>query len=169
MKNRSTLNALPQIAIPPAVEKSPVAPFPTVLDAVRTAMTHFGSELTFGPDVEKGVAELHPTAGPPDKVYRSIALLAEMVQERRQGLLRVGMVGWLNEHGVKCSGESDSVRRNFGARRKRTFHDGETRTFFSPHLKVSDGVGPDRCVRVYFDWREARQLAVVGWVGRHPK
>ena len=169
MKTVPAFRAEPQIVCPPAATAAPAVAYATVAAAVQAAMTKYGNELAFGADVEKGVAHLHPKAGPPEKVYDKLEGLAKMVQVRRAGLLNAGMVGYLNQNGLRCSEESASVRRSFDGRRKRTFHDGEKRTFFAPHVKVSDGTRPDRCVRIYFDWREARQVAVVGWVGRHPE
>ena len=158
-------------AIPTA--PGPVNITPPQVSSVRSAVTAarvlFANELIFGDDVNRGVAGLHPEAGWPAKVLHSLEGVARMVQVRRQGLLKYGMIGWLNQNGFRCSGESTDARKRFDRRKARTFHDGERRVFFSPHLKVSDGVSPDRCVRIYFDWRENSQKAVVGWVGRHPK
>lgn len=169
MKNRLALQEVPQAADSFISPRVSATEFTTVSEAVRAAMQLYGDELVFGNDVERGIAGLHPTAGPPSKVFNYLEGLAKMVQVRRQGLLRVGMVRFLNEHGLRCSGESESVRRDFGRRRLRTFHDGQRRTFFEHHLKISEGTHPDRCVRAYFTWQESGQKAVVGSVGRHPE
>ncbi len=51
----------------------------------------------------------------------------------------------------------------------RTWDDGAgARREFELHLKPAEGTSPDRCVRIYFDYDETAQRAVVGWIGRHP-
>ena len=39
---------------------------------------------------------------------------------------------------------------------------------FNSHLKPSEAIHPDRCVRVYFDYDEKRAKTIVAWVGKHP-
>jgi hypothetical protein len=69
---------------------------------------------------------------------------------------------------VNASGESETVKNSASERRKRTWHDGTAAREFDLHLKPTDATHPDRCVRIYFDYDEERELGVIGWVGRHP-
>lgn len=104
----------------------------------------------------------------PDKVLAYLEQLAEMVRERRTKGLGNQMLKWLQLRNVTASGESQTVRNSESERRKRTWDAGGHARVFDTHLKPSDGVHPDRCVRIYFDYDDALQRAVIGWVGRHP-
>ena len=153
-----------------AVELEPEEETPpqTVEEAVARARTRFECELFFGSDVEHGVESLNQSAGPPDKLFSYLTALAGLSAERSSGAIGTGMIAWLNKKNIAASAESDAVSTNKAMKRQRTWDDGYGRRYFSFHLKPSDGVSPDRCVRVYFDWDEERQMIVVGWVGRHP-
>ena len=140
----------------------------TVADAVARAKVHCAATLTFGDDVDRGVADLAPDAGPPAKVLAYLTKLSEMALARRDGELGKGMVLWLNENGATASTESETIANSKTEQRKRTWHDGTSERTFEYHLKPNDGVHPDRCVRIYFDWDDVTEKVVVGWVGRHP-
>lgn len=152
------VDVAPEATLPPA----------TVKEAVAAARDLYAEQLLFGSDVAKGVDQLSPDAGPPDKVLKYFERLSEMVIERRQGSLGGNMIEWLVNHGISASGESKTVRSSGDEQRKRTWHDGTKRRAFELHLKPNDGAPPDRCVRIYFDYDEHRRIALVGWVGRHP-
>jgi len=148
----------PETAVPPQ----------TVAEAVQAARQRHSDALVFGADVDVGVETLAPDAGPPEKVLSYLDQLAEMARTRRTTGLGTQMLRWLQLRNVAGSGESQTVRNSESERRKRTWDAAGTQQFFETHLKPSDGVHPDRCVRIYFDYDEMRQRAVVGWVGRHP-
>jgi hypothetical protein len=148
----------PESAVPPQ----------TVAEAVQAARERFADALLFGTDVEAGVRTLAPDAGPPEKVLSYLEHLAEMARTRRTKGLGTQMLKWLQLRNVTASGESQTVRNSEAERRKRNWDAAGQQRVFETHLKPSDGVHPDRCVRIYFDYDEARQMAVVGWVGRHP-
>jgi hypothetical protein len=139
----------------------------TVSEAVQSAREGLADVLIFGADVEAGIRTLAPDAGPPEKVLSYFEHLAEMVRTRSEGL-GTQMLKWLQLRNVAGSGESQTIRNSEGERRKRTWDAGGEQRVFETHLKPSDGVHPDRCVRIYFDYDEARKVAVIGWVGRHP-
>jgi hypothetical protein len=125
-------------------------------------------KVVFGRDVDRGVEGLSPDAGPPQKVLDYLQTLGDLVDERRKGPLGNSLMGWLQELGVTCSGESMTDRNNAETMKRRRWHDGTSTRQFELHLKPNDALSPDRCVRVYFDWDDATRQVVVGWIGRHP-
>jgi hypothetical protein len=152
----------------PEVLPEEVLPPSTVIEAVDIAKRLFANELVFGEAVDTGVAGLAPDAGPPEKILSYLAAVAEMATQRREGRLGAAPVKWFMGRGVNASGESETVKNSVEERRKRTWHDGSSPRLFDLHLKPTDGVHPDRCVRIYLDYDESRNVAVVGWIGRHP-
>jgi hypothetical protein len=97
-----------------------------------------------------------------------LRILGLMVEELRGGPLGNSHRGWLEEMGVTCSGESETIRNSPERMRRRRWHDGTGDRQFEMHLKPNEALGPDRCVRIYFDWDNAARQVVVGWIGRHP-
>ena len=76
------------------------------------------------------------------------------------------MFEWFRQRNVSASDEGENLSaREMAAR---TWHDGVKRRLFVWHLKPAEAVAPDRCVRIYFEWDDEREVVVVGWVGRHP-
>ena len=153
----------------PAREAAPVteAPPQTVAEAVEIARRRFAGKVRFGADVDRGVAELHPTEAQPEKILDYLEALALLSDARRAGDLGRTAVEWLAERGFRTSQESDSVKRNRREQQKRQFDACGAPRLFDLHMKPKDGTSPDRCVRIYFDWDEASREVVVGWVGRH--
>ena len=148
---------------PEAVEPENDIPPNTVAEAVHRAKTNF-SHLRFGKDVDRGLEALSPDAGPPEKILQYLASLDELAIAQMSGPLGVSQIQWLNSRGVHASGESETVKNSEKDMRKRTW-DGKR---FETHLKPSDGVSPDRCVRIYFDYDHESRSVDVGWIGRHP-
>ncbi len=148
---------------------SAFSPQPTTVsesvDRARKVLSRF---LTFGNDVEAGVASLAPDAGPPEKVFDHLQLLADLAQLRRDGPVGCGMVQWLAQEGVSASGESETIRNSSSEMAKRRWHDGRQDREFELHIKTAEATAPNRCVRIYFDWDDVSEKVVVGWVGRHP-
>lgn len=157
----------------PQVEHEGIAPErdvppQTVGEAVRLARERLSDALVFGADVDTGVGTLAQDAGPPEKILSYLETLAEMARTRRTSGLGMQMLEWLQARNVTATGESQTIRNSDAAIRRRTWDaDGERRPF-EAHLKPSDGVHPDRCARIYFVYDDARNKAIVGWVGRHP-
>lgn len=141
----------------------------TVEDAVLIAMDEMKEELIFGSSITEGVKSLAQDAGPPEKILRYLRVLGEFTRARRDGTLGKGTIKWLQERGVTASAESETVRKSREEQQARTwdYGNGERKTF-DMHLKPSDATAPDRCVRMYFEYDETRQVTVVAWVGRHP-
>jgi len=145
------------------------SPLPTTVEeAVDRARKVFSQFLTFGDDVGDGVRTLPPDAGPPDKIYDHLQVLADLAQVRRDGPIGCGMVQWLSSGGVPASGESETIRNSRSEMAKRRWHDGRQRKEFELHLKTAEATAPNRCVRIYFDWDAASEKVVIGWVGKHP-
>lgn len=141
----------------------------SIEEAVLRAMEAYPNDLVFGGDVSEGVKTVAANAGPPDKIFEYLKTLAEMAQQRRSDGLGKDMIAWLKEHGLKASAESQTVFNNATEMQKRTWDDGRgARQRFEKHLKPKDSTSPDQCVRIYFDYDEATEKVVVGWVGRHP-
>lgn len=148
-----------EAAIPPDVEVEPE----TVGEAVRVARLRFSDRLVFSDSIDVGVQTLSVDAGPPAKVLRYLEELSELAVAREVGPLGKGVVAWLEERGVTCSIESETVRNAGG----RQWVVSGQRVAFDYHLKPSDGVSPDRCVRIYFDLPDDGRVRI-GWIGRHP-
>jgi hypothetical protein len=164
---RQVLQWRPEVAneeIAPARDVPPQ----TVSEAVHLASERLSDALVFGADVEAGVRTLAQDAGPPEKVLSYLETLAEMARIRRTDGLGMRMLEWLQARNVTATGESQTTRNSDAAIRKRTWDCGGEKRPFEAHLKPSDGVHPDRCVRIYFVYDEVRRKAIVGWVGRHP-
>jgi hypothetical protein len=140
----------------------------TVGDAVDRARDAFPQDLVFGVDVERGVAGVASDAGPPEKIFEHLKTLAEMARIRRKGPLGRNMLEWLYANGIAASNESSMVETNRAERQNRTWNDGQGARFFTSHLKPNEKTGPDRCVRIYFEYEESQGKVIVGWVGRHP-
>ena len=150
-----------------AIAPESVVPPQTVAEAVQAARERFGDALVFGEDVETSLRHLAADAGPPEKIFSHLEQLAEMTRTRRAGTLGIQVLSWLQKRNVAASRESATVRNSETERRKRTWNArGEPRAF-EFHTKPSDGVHPDRCVRIYFDYDEALRMTVIGYVGRH--
>lgn len=141
----------------------------TILDAVESARNQFAAELVFGANVSDSVDTLAQDAGPPDKIFEYPRTLAEMVRIRKGQGLGKDMLAWLKEQGLKASTESETILNSGAEMQKRTWDNGKGgKRRFEKHLKPSEGTSPDRCVRIYFDYDDAAEQAVVAWVGRHP-
>ncbi|MEX0715073.1 MAG: hypothetical protein WD066_00730 [Planctomycetaceae bacterium] len=151
------------------VEPDTETPPATVEEAVLMAMDKLSDDLVFGSAVTDGVGTLAQDAGPPYKVLSYLQLLGEFTRTRRQGSLGTTTIKWLQDRGAIASAESETVRNSPKEQEARTWDDGDGESrAFDLHLKPSDGTAPDRCVRIYFAYNEARRKTVVGWVGRHP-
>lgn len=145
------------------------SPLKSIDEAVQRARQEFVDELMFGADVERGVEGLQKNACAPDRVFENLGALAEMTRLRRKDALGVDAIKWLTSKGVPASTESMSVTRSDDEMRKRTWDGGDgLRMQFMMHLKPKEGTSPDRCVRIYFKYREDIEKTVVGWIGRHP-
>lgn len=153
-----------QSAIEPETETPPT----TVEGAVARAAREAAGVVLFGDDVKKGVSELFPQAGPPEKVLQYLRALTRMAAERRTGPLGTSMAAWFRRENINASQESETTVNSAAAKLRRTFHDGRGTRFFEWHLKPNDATSPDKCVRIYFDWNEETHEVIVGWVGRHP-
>jgi hypothetical protein len=157
----------------PEIEHEGIAPErdvppQTVGEAVRLARERLSDALVFGADVDSSVGTLAQDAGPPEKILSYLETLAEMARVRRTSGLGMQMLEWLQDRNVTATGESQTIRNSDAAMRRRTWDaDGVPRPF-EAHLKPSDGVHPDRCVRIYFVYDDESSKAIVGWVGRHP-
>lgn len=160
-----------------SAEKADVAPVvldaisdpETVADALRVAMDRFSDRLRFAESIEEGLMALAPDAGPPRKVFGYLEQLNELAKARSSGSVGESVVTWLQKRGVICSIESETVRKSKGERKKRTWVVGGLPVEFDFHLKPSDNVAPDRCVRIYFDLPDDSNEIRVGYVGRHPE
>jgi hypothetical protein len=154
---------------PEVIHPSEATPPATVEEAVIQARETLGDVLTFGLDVDRGVATLSRDAGPPDKILDYLQTLGEFTIAKRSGSLGMSAVKWLEGKGALGSIEAEGVMKNASERSARTwdYGNGEKRTF-ELHLKPSEGTSPDRCVRIYFEYDEEAQKTVLGWVGRHP-
>lgn len=156
------LRYIPQVEhveVPPDIEEDPA----TVADAIDIALEKFSDRLIFSESLSEGVSGLNPEAGPPSRVLSFLRALHELAREREAGGIGVGIIPWLAQRGVACSVESETVRKS----KSREWVVGGEHVVFDYHLKPSDGVSPDRCVRIYFDLVDDGKVRI-GWIGRHP-
>jgi hypothetical protein len=138
----------------------------TVAEAINLARAKFARHLLIAADVEDDATNLNAQAGPPEKLLRYLATLAELSQALAAGPLGKSVPGWLADHNVECSGDSETVRKRTGARSFR-LSDQEGRVDCEWHAKPSDGVSPDRCVRIYFGLAPTEPKVRIGYIGRH--
>ena len=152
------LDLQPEAEMPPA----------TVSEAVEIAQKKYHDTLVFGDDVARGIESLIEDVGPPEKILTYLKTLSDMAVERRKGVLGTTAIMWLRNHGINASGESETVLNSDSEMKKRTWHDGDKMSRFEQHLKPSDVVSPDKCVRIYFDYDETSEVVRIGWIGQHP-
>lgn len=154
---------------PKDIEPATSVPPTTVNEALTEAREKHNDALVFSKDVGAGVDELAEDAGPPDKVLRHLNVLANMGRQyQEEGNLGTSKWDWLKQRNVESSRESDRIRNNDREMEKRTWPFQHGKEAFEFHTKPTDNVPPDRCVRIYFKWSDARNKLLVGWVGRHP-
>ena len=140
----------------------------TVQEAVDRTRQECASTLFFGADVDEGISTLSSDAGPPEKILLYLRTLGEMGNAHAQSSLGVAQIQWLNDRNVHASGESETIRNSSAERSKRQWRGREKPQYFENHLKPSDAVSPDKCVRIYFDYEQETKMVIVGWIGRHP-
>lgn len=150
------------------IEPEKEAPIETLEEAVTRARSEFAGRLSFGPQVDEGIAGVDTNAGPPEKVLTYLEKLAELAALKAQNRIGKSIANWLSQNGVDASQESKTIRRNGKEMAKRTWNDGSAPRKFEFHLKPSEATSPDRCVRIYYDWDDSRKQFIVGWIGRHP-
>lgn len=148
----------------PAADEAPPT---TVKEALEIARRKWEGVLLFGESVDDQAAGLSAEAGPPEKVLRYFEALADLATTRSQGALGGTVPAWLREQGVTASIESETIRNNRDAMRRRTFTVAGEEIAFELHAKPNDGVPPDQCVRIYFDVRDEPPHVRIGYVGRH--
>lgn len=145
------------------------SPPATIEEAVNRARLTLSNDLYFGGNVPDSIKTLLPEAGPPPKVFDYLEALALLASELREksGSIGTSMGAWLLDNGVKCSGESETILNDKSKMLARTWDDGRDRRTFELHLKPSDSIASNRCVRIYFDWDRTREMIVVAYVGKH--
>jgi hypothetical protein len=173
-KLRDQVSGLSQaLQFKPEPDEEEIAPesagsIATLSEAVARARRELGTDLQFGDEVDTGMRELAPDAGPPAKIYEHLKTLAEMTTVRRTNGLGKNVLDWLRAKGVRASSESETVRNSPSEMAKRTWRvDGQSRRF-EMHLKPNDATSPDRCVRIYFEYDSNAKRTMIGWIGRHP-
>jgi hypothetical protein len=148
-------------------EVAPESPPETVAEAVQIARNKLKASVVFSSEIDEQVKSLNETAGPPDKVLRYLLTLGELATGLTEGGLGRSIPIWLRDHGVDCSGESETIKKNKAATRQRSFMIDGKSTHCEYHAKPSDGVHPDLCVRIYFTVAKASPKVRIGYIGRH--
>lgn len=149
-----------------AVGSADEPPPSTVREALDAAVRLYSSDIAFPDDLQATIADLNPTAGPPEKILRYLQVLGEYARTLRAGSLGKSVEKWFEDRGVACSGESDTIASSKKERDLRTWAVEGQRLTFDLHLKPNDGTSPDRCVRIYFAPSASGKVSV-GYVGRH--
>jgi hypothetical protein len=154
----------------PSEEPEPVsaAPPATLSEAVARAHREHSDTLLLGPEVESSIQNVASDAGPPDKVWQYLCSLAEYSRARHAGPVGTSTLEWFKQRNIAASTESQTIMNSSVERARRTWSDGNEKRFFHWHLKPAEAVHPDRCVRIYFEWDESRNIIVVPYIGRHP-
>src|SRR5690606_19337880 len=98
-----------------------LAPPQSAEEAVNRARSEFGDSLVFGSDVDAGAKALAPDAGPPEKIYRFLSMLADLTTEMRKGPLGESPSRWLSNRGGTTSDEREGTRNNKSEMAKRTW------------------------------------------------
>ncbi len=144
-------------------EDSDDTPPQTVAEAVAIARTQLTGRIVIGAETDGAIADLNPAAGPPDKLLRYLRTLAELADALASGEpLGRSVPIWLREHGVDCSGDSETAKTR---RQPRLVDDVPVDCEF--HAKPADGVSPDLCVRIYFGIAESPPKVRIAYIGRH--
>ena len=143
------------------------APPQTVEEAIAAARRELKGRLVIASETDTDVANLNPSAGPPEKIMRYLRALAELSVALGAGSIGKAVPIWLREHGVDCSVDSETIKASKEGRlfRNRVI-DGE-RVECEFHAKPSDGVSPDMCVRIYFAVTDTAPFVRIGYIGRH--
>jgi hypothetical protein len=151
------------------IEPETEAPPDSLRAAVELAKTRLHTNIVLGEDAESGIPELRDEPRAAEKLLQSLTVLAELSERLRNGPIGIDVLRWLNERGQRASGESETTRNNKRLMAFRTWGDGTgKKQEFEHHLKPTNGVSPDRCIRIYFRYDHGRRIIVVGWIGRHP-
>jgi hypothetical protein len=158
---------------PPVVQQQ--VQLTTVAEAIERARKECGADLIFGGDVDDEANCLKEDAGPPTRVFNHLVKLAEASRALQKAIKESGtatlgrpICDWLTDIGVNASGELQKTMEGRG-KKERTwdFGNGDEHVF-EKHTKPNDATSPNQCVRIYFDWCEARKKIVIGSVGRKP-
>ena len=144
------------------------SPPESVSEAVQTARKKLSQTIAFSEEVDEQLKSLNTAAGPPDKILRYLLTLGELARTlNEKSILGRSIPIWLREQGVDCSVESETIKKSKGAKRKRTFPINGKEVHCEYHVKPSDGVHPDLCVRIYFTVSDQTPRIRIGYIGRH--
>lgn len=143
------------------------APPESVAEAVAIARRELGERAIIARETDTDIAELNPSAGPPDKVLRYLRTLGELANALAGGGLGQSVPIWLRERGVDCSGDSETTKGSKEGKRFRTRMVNGESVECEFHAKPSDAVSPDMCVRIYFTTAASSPFVKIGYIGRH--
>ena len=139
----------------------------TVSEAIERAERDFSEQLVFGDDIYKTAETLVEDAGPPERIYQYLYELTLLANEKRKGPLGKTDLKWLQDRNISASQESDTIRNSKTEMRKRQWKVGGAKKQFDNHMKPTDGIAPDRCVRIYFGWNSPSEKFEVAYIGKH--
>lgn len=139
----------------------------SVVEAVTTARRELEDQVEIAAETDADVAGLNPEAGPPEKILRYLRVLGTLSKQLAEGPLGQSVPIWLRQHGVDCSGDSETSKNSEAGKhfRNRQVNGREVDCEF--HAKPSNGTSPDRCVRIYFATSPTKPHVLVGYIGRH--
>lgn len=139
----------------------------SVSEAVMIARRALAGWVEIAPETDADVEGLNPEAGPPEKILRYLQTLGKLAERLAEGTLGQSVPIWLREHGVDCSGESETSKNSAAGKRFRTRQVNGREIDCEFHLKPSEGTSPDRCARIYFATSQTKPHVLVGYIGRH--
>lgn len=143
----------------------------SVQDAVDKAAKKYKDSIEFSKNIEKSIKTLAENAGSPSKIlecFEKLDVLTEKIIEAGDNGIGQTHLRWLKDEGVKCSGESETTKKNAKAQEKRTFLFTDNKKIsFDKHMKLGDATDIKHCVRIYFEWDESKQKFLIGYVGEH--
>lgn len=163
------LSDLQQEVIREEINKEDRTDFDTFQDAVLNAQQNLSKTLLFSPKIDKYIENVDPAAGPPNEIYRYLVKLELLSNEIKanNGKLGKSHIKWLSENGVKCSGESETIKNDPKRMQERTFNVAEKEYKMEKHLKLGDAYDAAHCIRIYFEWDANMSKMVIGYIGRH--
>lgn len=143
------------------------APPQTVVEAVALARAKLRGRVLIASETDADVADLNPSAGPPDKILRYLLALGDLADAISEGPLGLSVPIWLRDYNVECSGDSETAKTSEkGKRFRNRIVEGES-VVCEFHAKPVDHVSPDLCTRIYFAVGTEAPFVKVGYIGRH--
>lgn len=150
-----------------SAEAANETPPQTVAEAVTAARRELAGRVAIAVETDADVEDLNPSAGPPDKILRYLRTLGDLADAFEAGPLGKSVPIWLRDHGVECSGDSETMKSSKEGKRFRNRTVNGEPVECEYHAKPVENVHPDMCARIYFAVSTEKPHIKVGYIGRH--